>query len=202
MPFLSEDKRIKLLKNKREIRVIGIDDAPFDRSKKGSNVIVVGAIYRGGSYLDGMVTTKVRCDGMNATDKLIKMIKGSRYWEQLHYIILDGITLGGFNVVDINTLNEATGLPVVAVTRKNPNLIVVKAAISKLKNGMKRWKIIERAGTIYKFNKLYFQTGGLREEEAKLLLNLLCTRSNIPEPLRAAHIIAGAIVTGEGGKRP
>ena len=55
-----------------EVRIVGIDDGPFERGRKG-NVQVVGAIYRGGQFLDGMVATKIRRDGRNATSKLAKV---------------------------------------------------------------------------------------------------------------------------------
>jgi endonuclease V-like protein UPF0215 family len=37
--------------------------------------------------------------------------------------------------------------------------------------------------------------------EAQQLLKLTCTRSHIPEALRAAHLIAGGLVKGQSGRR-
>jgi hypothetical protein len=184
-----------------EVRIVGVDDGPFDRARRG-DVLVVGAIYRGGLFLDGMVATRVRRDGRNATAKLVRMIRGSRYLPQLHYVMLDGIALGGFNVVDIHALGRETGLPVLVVIRHEPDLAAVLLALQRLPAWEARWRLIERAGEVEPMGRgLFVQRSGLDAEEAEALLALSCTRAKIPEPLRAAHIIAGALVTGEGGRR-
>ncbi len=184
-----------------EVRIVGVDDGPFDRSSRG-DVQVVGAIYRGGQFLDGMVATTIRRDGRNSTAKLLKMINNSRYFPQLHFVMLDGIALGGFNVVDIHELSRGTGLPVLVVVRHKPDMGAVKRAMMRLPRWESRWRLIEEAGAVEPMGGVYVQRAGLGADEAKALLDLSCTRSKLPEPLRAAHIIAGALVTGEGGRRP
>jgi hypothetical protein len=182
------------------MRIVGFDDGPFERTHRG-DVLVVGAIYRGGEFLDGMVATSVRRDGRNATDRLISCLTASRYLPQLHCAMLDGIAFGGFNVVDINRLWRETGLPVLVVVRHAPDLDSVRRAIARLPGATRRLGLIDAAGAIEPRRGLFVQRAGLTGEEADALLALTCTRSKIPEPLRAAHIIAGAIVTGEGGRR-
>ena len=51
---------------KKEIRIIGFDDGPFIPRSKGK-VPVVGVVYRGGNYLDGILKIEVEIDGMNST---------------------------------------------------------------------------------------------------------------------------------------
>jgi hypothetical protein len=201
---MSERRTRILLNHSRgapEVRIVGIDDGPFDR-KRGGDVQVVGTIFRGAAFLDGMVATKVRRDGRNATPKLVAMIRGSRYFQQLHYVMLDGIALGGFNVVDIHRLNAETGLPVMVVVRRQPNLDAVRRALSNLPGWQARWKLIQQAGPMEPVGGLWIQRAGIEPNEAEALLALSCTHSKLPEPLRLAHIIAGALVTGEGGRRP
>lgn len=183
------------------VHLVGFDDGPFERQHRG-DVLVVGAIYRGGQYLDGMVATKIRRDGRNATERLIAAVVGSRYAPQLHYILLDGIALGGFNVVDIGRLHEETTLGVLVVSRRRPDMAAVERAVRQLPGGAVRWRLIERAGASEPVGGLWCQRAGITAAEAEALVALSCTRSKLPEPLRAAHIIAGAVVTGEGGRRP
>ena len=149
-----------------------------------------------------MVATKIWRDGRNATTKLVAMLRESRYYPQLHYVMLDGIALGGFNVVDIHRLWEETRLPVLVVVRREPDLDAVRSALMRLPAWEARWRLIRKAGQMEPLKGLYVQRAGLDRDEAESLLTLSCTRAKIPEPLRAAHIIAGALVTGEGGKRP
>lgn len=187
-------------KIKEEIRVVGFDDGPFEKNKT-KNVIVVGVIFRGGKFLDGLLSTKIRVDGLNATNKLIKLINGSRHKPQLRVIMLNGITFGGFNIVDIEKLNRRTSLPVIAVTRKKPNFKKIKNALKNLPSFEKRWKMIKKAGKPIrlKINKsyVYFQHVGISEQEAKEIILKTTSHGYMPEPLRVAHLIATGIVRGE-----
>jgi endonuclease V-like protein UPF0215 family len=185
---------------KKEIRIVGFDDAAFlPRSKE--LVPVIGLIYRGGKFPDGALRTDVEVDGIDATEKIIKLINSSRHKQQLRVIMFDGITLAGFNVLDIKEINEKTGLPVIVINRKLPNLEKVRKALEKFKDFEKRWKCIQNAGEIktckVSKGRIYYQVVGLSDKEAEEIINLSSTRSYIPEPLRVAHIIATAVVRGE-----
>ena len=183
---------------KPEIRVLGIDDGVFIPHSKGQ-ADVVGVVYRGGYWLDGFMHTKVQVDGMDATKQLVKMITKSPHYQQLRVIMLNGITLAGFNVVDITELYERLKLPVIAVTRDKPNLQAVRRALQNLPEAKKRWKAVEKAGKIIEVHTregeepIYIHAIGILEETAKIILKKTSTRSNIPEPLRVAHIIASGL---------
>lgn len=183
---------------KPEIRVLGVDDGVFiPRSKR--LVPVVGVVFRGGYWLDGVMHTKVVVDGLDATDKIASMIIKSPHHKQLRVIMLDGITFAGFNVVDIKELNSKTNLPVIAVTRDKPNFAEIREALKNLPNSEERWKAIVNAGEILemytrkKGEKVYVQISGILKEDAERILQLTSTRSNIPEALRVAHLVASGI---------
>jgi len=182
------------------VRTIGIDDGPFDRARAG-DVLIAGAIYRGGEIFDGLLTTRIRKDGWNATDKILAMLDGSKFLPQLHYIMLDGIALGGFNIVDIQRLNERTGLKVLVAVRRKPDLRAVRRALERTSRPEKRWEILSRAGEIVRIEKLHCQLTGMDLDEARDLVRLTCTRSHVPEPIRAAHLIAGGLIRGQSGRR-
>ncbi|MEM3727738.1 MAG: DUF99 family protein [Candidatus Bathyarchaeia archaeon] len=185
---------------KPEIRVLGVDDGIFKPHTKGL-VPVVGVVFRGGYWLDGVMHTKVRVDGFEATRKIASMIKGSPHYEQLRVIMLNGVTIAGFNVVDIKRLNADTELPVIAVTRDKPNFDEIYEALKKLPKSEERWKAILNAGELYEVpirggkGKIYMQTAGISEEDARKILQLTSTRSYIPEALRVAHLIASGLST-------
>lgn len=184
---------VKMLK--KEIRVIGIDDSPFDKFKK-DYILVVGVVMRGGKAIDGILSTKVEVDGENATARLVEIINKSKFKLQLRCIFLDGIALGGFNVVDIKELNNKTSIPVVTIIRKYPDFKKIKEALIRIKKEEKI-KLIEKAGEPVKIDKIFVQMAGIGQEKLMEILKLVCTRSFIPEPLRLAHLIASGIVKGE-----
>lgn len=181
---------------KPEIRILGFDDSSFSRSDK--TVPVIGVIYRGGNFLDGVVRTDVRVDGMDATDKLVGLINSTRHKQQLRVLMFDGITLGGFNLIDIRDVNKKTHLPVIVINRKHPRLKEVKKALRHFKDYKKRWNTVVRAGKIKVCDlkddkKVYYQAIGLSDEDAEEMIRLSCTHSQIPEVLRVAHLVATGI---------
>ncbi len=184
---------------RKEIRIIGIDDGPFDKFKKGQ-VLVVGTIYRGGNFLDGFVSTKAKVDGTNATQKITEMINKSKFKKQIRAIMLDGIAVGGFNIIDLVELNKKTKKPVIAVIRKKPNIPKIKETLKRI--GMKnKIKLIEQLKKPEKIGKIYVQYVGINKETVKELLKITTTHSFLPEPIRAAHIIATGLIKGESKGR-
>jgi len=184
---------------KKEIRVIGIDDSPFNKFTKGE-VLVIGTVFRGGSLLDGILSTKVDIDGENATNKLIYLINKSKFKLQLQCIFLDGIALGGFNIIDVKELSKKTKLPVIIIIRRKPNIKEIKKTLIRI-NKKDKIKLIEKAGEVIKIGNIYVQLTGINVEKAKQILDIVCTRSLIPEPIRIAHLIASGVVNGESRGR-
>ncbi len=183
---------------KPEIRVLGVDDGVFTPRMEGL-VQVVGVVFRGGYWLDGVMHTNVEVDGFDATDKITSMIIGSPHYKQLRVVMLNGLTFAGFNVVDIKRLNMQTKLPVITVTRERPNFAEIHKALKNLPKGEERWRAILNAGKIFEVStrdrreRVYMQISGIFEENAKQILRLTSTRSNIPEALRVAHLVASGI---------
>lgn len=183
---------------KPEIRVLGVDDGVFKPHVK-SLVPVIGVVFRGGYWLDGVMHTKVKVDGLDATRKITSMIVNSPHYKQLRVIMLNGVTCAGFNVVDIKRLNTKTKLPVIAVTREKPNFAEIRQALENLPHMEKRWSAIRGTGELFevctrsKSARVYMQIAGICEEDAKKILEITSTRSSVPEALRAAHLIASGI---------
>jgi endonuclease V-like protein UPF0215 family len=185
-------KRFRTIKP--EIRVLGVDDGPF--SPHHGFASVVGVVFRGGYWLDGVLSTKVKVDGFDATDRIASMIVDSPHHRQVRVIMLDGVTFGGFNVVDIKKLNALTNLPIIVVTRNKPNFREIHAAVKNLPRCAERWKAVQNAGQVFKVQtrsrdeKVYMETCAIRESDARKILELTSTRSSVPEALRVAHLIA------------
>jgi endonuclease V-like protein UPF0215 family len=187
-------------RGRRISHVVGFDDAPFERSHRG-DVLVVGAVFAG-NRLDGVISTKVRRDGANAAQRLIDCLAGSKYFDQLQAILLQGIAFAGFNVVDLQRLHQATGLPVLVVARYRPDLQAIrKALLEQVPGGTRKWRLIEAAGPMETMAALYVQRCGITPENAARLLASLQQNSQLPEPLRVAHMIAGGVTTGESRHR-
>lgn len=186
---------------KPQIRILGIDDGSLNKEK----VLVVGVVFRGGFWIDGIVSCYIEKDGLDATEKIVEMVNSCRY-KDLRIIMTDGVTFGGFNTIDIHEIYKKTSLPVVVVMRRKPDFEKIKKALENLEHGEKRWRDIERAGKIFETKvmnrKLYFQFCGLEKEDCEKLIEITSMHSLLPEPVRIAHMIATGIVRGESSKKP
>ena len=184
---------------KQQIRLLGIDDSPFSFNDKYASVI--GVIMRGGEYLEGVIRTHVSIDGDDATFVCKEMIKNTRHRKQLKAVLLDGIALGGFNIVDIEEVYKSTDLPVITVTRDAPDFKKIKQALTKNFNDWEKRFNIMMQGKIHKVktkhNPIYVKCVGVDISEAKEIIKLSTIRGVIPEPIRMAHLIASGITKGE-----
>ena len=187
---------------KKELRILGVDDGPFNKFRN-KECLVIATVFRGGSFMDGLLSMKVKVDGSNSTNQLIKIVRKTKHLGQLQCIMTDGIALAGFNVLDIQQINKKTKLPVIVVIRRKPNLKKIEKALKNAnkKTYKKKLGLMKKAGKIYKTkikNKnLYFQIVGIKEKQAKEIIKISATHAVIPEPLRIAHLIASGVVLGE-----
>jgi uncharacterized protein len=153
--------------------------------------------------LDGVLATTVRRDGNNSTDRLVEIVRTSRFGDHIRAVLLQGIALAGFNVVDLDRLHAELGMPVLVVVRKQPRLQMVKEALlDRTPGGAEKWQLIEKHGPCERLGALWVQRVGLTEREAATLLAATTSHGNIPEPLRLAHIIAGGVERGASRGRP
>ncbi len=179
--------------------VIGFDDGAFPPGHRG-DVLLVGAVFSR-TRLEGVLSSKVRRDGRNSTERMIDMVRGSRFEEHIRAVLLQGIAVAGFNVVDVHRLNEELGVPVLVVARRAPRYARVERALESVPGGARKWELIEAAGKMEKLGAVWVQRIGLGKRDAERLLEATTLHGNLPEPLRVAHLIAGGVTLGQSTKR-
>ena len=187
------------MSQKRYSNLIGFDDAPFTHDYAGP-VKVVGTVFTG-PHLTGVVMGEVEKDGTDAAAKLAALVNGSRFVGHVQLVMLQGIALAGFNVVDVFALHQQLELPILVVVRRLPDLAAIQKALLKLPHGEQKWALIEQLGPPEPAGKVYVQRVGLTAEEANLVIDRFTLHGHIPEPLRIAHLIAGAVVDGHSRGR-
>lgn len=189
------------MSSKRLSNVIGFDDAPFSPDHVGP-VPVVGAIFTG-LKLTGVVIGQIEKDGADAARQLARLVAESRFAEHVQLVLLQGITLAGFNVVDVFDLYDQLGLPILVVARKLPDLAAVRQALlTQIPGGEQKWALIEQLGPLEPAGHVCVQRVGLSLEQARAVVERFAVHSHLPEPLRTAHLIAGAVANGQSRGRP
>ncbi len=182
----------------RTIRVIGFDDAPFSRAD--SHVAIAGVVCANTRF-EGMVWGRTERDGFGATGAIAGLIEASKYHQQLHGVLIDGIAVGGLAVIDLPALAARIGLPCVAVMRRPPDLAAVENAVRQLPEAERRMDVIRRAGDIHAAPPFYYQCAGATEHVAHELLVRTTDTGHVPEPLRLAHLIGSAVADGQSRGR-
>lgn len=180
--------------------IVGFDDCPFPRAHRG-DVRVVGTIFAG-ARMEGVVSGKVRRDGRNSTPVLTRLVSGSKFGAHAQLVLLQGVALAGFNVIDVPQLCEALGIPALVVARHAPRPEAMRRALlERIPGGARKWALVERLGPMEPLGHVHVQRVGITREEAANVISATAINGNIPEPLRAAHLIAGGIGCGESRGR-
>lgn len=190
------EEKVKFRGIKPELRILGIDYHSFTL-RRTRKAILIGIVFRGGLWLDGVMKTEVEVDCLDVTDKIADMIETSPHYDQLRVIMLNGVTFAGFNVVNVRRLFELTGLPVIALVRGEQNMKDIKAALKNLPDWEERGKAIQDGGELVKMSlnrtTINILISGIAKEDAEKIVKMSCTRSSMPEPLRVAHIVASGL---------
>lgn len=188
---------------KRDVRFLGIDDGPFHRRDRA--VRLVGVVTRGPSYIEGVLSDEAEVDGTDATRVLVRMIRRSRFRPTVRCILLNGVAVGGFNVVDLDELHRQVGVPLITLARRRPNGASIRRALQvAFRDWEARWELIRRAEPQPVRNgsyRLYATLRGATLPQAVEFLHGSTTRGAIPEPLRLAHLIASGVAAGESKGR-
>ncbi len=180
--------------------ILGIDDGPFEKRAR-REVVLVGVMMEGPDLVEGVAVTSFPVDGPDATPFLADWVEGLRLRPALQGIVLGGITLAGLAVVDIMLLSERLGLPVLVVNRRDP-------ANHRLHEALEAAGLEDRGGIVARTppafeveSGLFLSHAGVERADAVALVRATLRKSALPEPLRLAHLIARATVTGESRGR-
>ncbi len=175
--------------------VLGIDDAPFEKSQ-AADVPLVGVMMEGATLVEGVAVGAFPVDGAGATDYLAAWIGGQRWHAALQAVVLGGITIAGLGLIDLRALAAKLETPVLAATRHETSTERLAHALRSA--GLaERLPILERTPPARRAAPgLYIASAGIEVAEAKGLVRATLGKARLPEPLRVAHLIGAALVSG------
>lgn len=144
--------------------------------------------------VDGMAFGTATIGGDDATENITSMHR-SLSRDDVNCIMLDGLVISMYNIIDGEALSNKTGLPVIAITfEDSPGL---ENAIRH--HFPKSWEAklaqYERLGsrarvTLKTGKDLYIRCWGLSEKRALSVLNAFTLQGAIPEPVKVAKLAA------------
>lgn len=173
---------------KKGVRILGIDDTAF--SLEDEEATLAGVVYRGTEFIEDIKFTNVDVDGYNATKKVLNLFRKCNNNQQIKAVIIDGISLAGFNIVDIYEISEQIDKPVISVTSNRPDPERFRKIMEKTGNRDQRFENFETHTTLeLEVGEVFVQFAGTDIEEVKQIIELSIIHGLMPEPIRVAHMI-------------
>lgn len=178
---------------KKGIRVLGIAESSKRQSKRSA---LAGVVMRRDLVIDGMVFGNVTPTGDDSADAILKMFD-SLNRQDITCIMIGGLVISMYNVVDAERIFEKTGLPLVAVTFEESGGLE-----KSFKHRFENWeeklalynKLVPREKVVLKTGKeVYIQCWGLSRRKAVMILNSFTLQGALPEPIRVAKIAAKSL---------
>ena len=171
-------------------RVIAVDESP--KRSDGSRLVCF-VKFRGSRFVEDVKIE--RFDGsMDPTEFLRYQLNSWIEKDQISVIFVDGICLGDLNVMDIFKLSESTSLPVISITRNEPDKEGFRKALEATDTDPSTF---EKYGTPQSIEvgpgTVYTHFSGVSEQELNDILGQTNLESSIPEALRVADKISSGI---------
>jgi len=180
---------------KNHPRVAAVDDGAFARGDRYAPLAAV--VVSAPEHLEAARVGRVRVDGLDATRRVIALLRALGPMDGVRAVLLDGAVVGGFNAIDLDAVHRATGVPVVAVTRRRPDF-------PRIARALRRWfprTAAHRLALLRRHRLSTVPTGGepilaaasgCSRGDAAWLVRKTAVHGYWPEPLRLAHLIASA----------
>lgn len=178
---------------KRGIRIFGIAES-FKKSNLKSTL--GGVVMRRDLIVDGIVFGNSTLKGDDSTKSIHCMFR-SLERDDINCILLDGLIISMYNIIDGEQLNNITGLPVIAITFEDSEGLeehIRNHFLEKSEMKLEQYrKLGSRDKVRLKTDKLlYIRYWGLSLKGALNTLNAFTLQGSIPEPIRVAKLLARA----------
>ena len=180
---------------KKGIRGLAIAESFSQDSKKS---VLSGIVMSTDLIIDGFVMGHSTVGGDDATDAILEMHKRLDR-PDVSFLLISGIVISLYNIVDLKRISEEVELPVVGVTYEESEGI--EDAIKRHFPDSYESKLVEYSKlgsrekiTLQTSYSLYIRNEGCTLLEAKQLLDKITLQGSVPEPLRIGQLLANTLL--------
>ena len=186
-----EMKRLHI--EKKAIRALGIAES-FVKTQNQS--ILVGIVMRSDIVIDGVSYASATIKGDDATDTIINIYENLDRTD-INFVILGGLIISMYNIIDIERLWQRLKIPIIGVTFKESEGLdshIKQVFLDTWKNKLDAY---HRLGSREKIKlktgyDVFIRVKGINTKSAEQALNKFVLQGSIPEPIRVARLIARA----------
>lgn len=175
---------------KKGIRVLGIAESSKKTNRKS---MLAGIVMRRDLVIDGIAFGSATMAGDDATDKILAMYS-SLDRDDVACIMIAGLVISMYNIVDGEKIFRETGIPIIAVTFEESSGLE-----GSIKRRFQDWEAkMELYNRLGSREKIALKTGksvfvrcwGISQRNATSLLNSFTLQGSVPEPIRVAKLAA------------
>jgi endonuclease V-like protein UPF0215 family len=178
---------------KKGIRVLGIAES-FRKCNNKSTL--AGIVMRRDLIIDGIVFGTTTLRGTDSTENILHMFNSLKR-NDVNCIILDGLIISMYNIIDGGLIQNETEIPVIAITFEDSRGLEANIRYHfphDFELRLERYvKLGKRDQVILKTGRsLFIRMWGLPLKSATAILNSFTLQGSIPEPIRVAKLAARA----------
>ena len=180
---------------KKGIRGLAIAESFSQNSKKS---ILSGIVMSTDLVIDGFVFGHSTVGGDDATDAILEMYEKLDR-QDISFLLISGIVISLYNIIDMKRISEKIGLPVIGVTYEESSGIedAIKHHFPEsYKSKLTEYSKLEprKKITLHTSYNLYVRNEGCTVLETKQLLDKITLQGSIPEPLKITQLLANTLL--------
>lgn len=155
---------------------------------------IAGAVVRADRVVDGLAFSRSTVGGIDVTDAIAELyLRLDR--EDIRYVLVAGIALSWYNLLDLRGLHAAVDRPVIAVSFEESHGLepALRDAFDgeALARRLERYRDLPpRTAVEIDGRTLYYRSVGIDSDETRRVLDAYASDDGRPEPLRVAKLAA------------
>lgn len=176
---------------KQGARALGIAESATDE-----RATLAGAVVRADRVVDGAAFADCTVGGTDATERIVGLV-AELDREDLQYLLLGAVAPAWYNLVELDALQEATGLPTIAVTFEASGGLepALREAFDddQLQERLERYRSLPpRRALAVGTQTVYVRSVGIDADDADRVVRVFTPEGGRPEPIRVARELARA----------
>lgn len=189
--------------HKKGVRALGISES----FRKGTSKLstLAGVVLRADMIIDGFTFSEVKVGGMDATEKIVEMYEALDRHD-INILLLNGCVISWYNVIDLNRLVDAVGVPLICVTYRDSKGLEKFFKENFPQDWQQRTEVYKRNGsrtplTLHTGHTIYVRSLNISKEKTSRLLNKFTFQGAVPEPLRIARLLSRSLMRRSSATR-
>lgn len=176
---------------KSGVRAVGVAES---YRKDAASSTVAGCVVRADRVVDGVAFSRCTVGGTDITST-VRQLWGRLAREDVQYVIVAGVALAWYNILDMSTLHEAIERPILAVSFESSDGLesAIRDAVDDPDDRVRTYNALPpREPVTVNDEQLFLRAIGCPRDKARDVITAFTPEGGRPEPVRVARLAARA----------